>query len=436
MLSIPSKKTIILTVLFLLVTITTGYAANQTTSGTLSSQVGTDPNTGAANVSVPIEVPPGRNGMAPNLALTYNSNKRNGWIGVGWNIKTSFIQRNTKWGLDYSDDDYVADGNRELVARSDWGTDYYGHKTEGTFIKYYFNSTTGGWEATTKNGTKHYYGSTAASRQDNPNNSSEVFKWMIDKVEDTNGNYVTYTYIKDQGELYLEQIDYTGGNGRSPTNYVKLYYDNTRTDAYAMYTTNFSVTTAKRLITIKVVSNESIVRAYKLVYDADPQTPGSQYSISTDRSVLYSVQQYGTDTALDANGYVMSGSSLPFTCFEYQKGSTGEFTFSQSLPGASVATNSFISANKNIYTGDWNGDGKTDLLHIHPNADPQYSWVALSNGNGTFTFSQSLPGASVATNSYISANKNIYTGDWNGDGKTDLLHIHPNTDPQYSWVAL
>ncbi|MCP4373061.1 MAG: hypothetical protein GY797_33885, partial [Deltaproteobacteria bacterium] len=218
----PSKKTIILTVLFLLVTITTGYAANQTTSGTLSSQVGTDPNTGAANVSVPIEVPPGRNGMAPNLALTYNSNKRNGWIGVGWDIKTSFIQRNTKWGLDYSDDDYVADGNKELVQRGDW----YGHKIEGAFIKYYYNSATGGWEATTKNGTKHLYGTTSASRQDN---SSGVFKWMIDKVIDTNGNYITYTYSKDQGDIYLDKIDYTGGSGLSPTNYVKFYYDDTRT---------------------------------------------------------------------------------------------------------------------------------------------------------------------------------------------------------------
>ena len=116
----------------------------------------------------------------------------------------------------------------------------------------------------------------------------------------------------------------------------------------------------------------------------------------------------------------------------------GTFTFSQSLPGASVATNSYMdSANKTPLVGDWNGDGLTDMLHLHPQADPQYSWVALSNGDGTFTFSQSLPGASVATNSYMdSANKTPLVGDWNGDGLTDMLHLHPQADPQWSWVAL
>ena len=192
-LSISFKKSIIISFLLLFIVISTGYASHQNSGGILSSQVGTDPNTGAANVNVPIEVPPGRNGMAPNLALSYNSNKRNGWIGVGWDIKTSFIQRNIKWGLDYSENDYVADGNRELAARGDWGTDYYGHKTEGAFIKYFYNSSSGGWEATTKDGTKHYYGTTAASRQDDPTDTTHIFKWMIDKVEDTNGNYITYT---------------------------------------------------------------------------------------------------------------------------------------------------------------------------------------------------------------------------------------------------
>jgi hypothetical protein len=39
--------------------------------------------TGASTYRYPIEVPPGRAGLAPQIALTYNSQMRNGWLGVG-----------------------------------------------------------------------------------------------------------------------------------------------------------------------------------------------------------------------------------------------------------------------------------------------------------------------------------------------------------------
>ncbi|MCP4000288.1 MAG: hypothetical protein GY727_05185, partial [Gammaproteobacteria bacterium] len=420
---ISSKKSIILTVLFLFVALSTGYATNQTSSGVVSSQVGTDPNTGAANVSVPIETPPGRNGMAPNLALSYNSNKRNGWIGIGWDIKTSFIQRNTKWGLDYSDDDYVADGNRELAARGDWGTDYYGHKTEGSFIKYFYNSTTGGWEATTKNGTRHYYGTTAASRQVNANDSSEVFKWMIDKVEDTNGNYVTYKYTKDQGEIYLEKIDYTGGSGLSPSNYVKFYYDETRTDAPVMYTTNFPITTAKRLMTIEVVSDANIVSAYSLDYTT---------SGSTSQSILSSIQQFGIDATLDGIGMVTGGTALPAIVPEYFTESNGTFA---PFMGTTHATSGYGSY-WNFAFADVNGDGKTDAIAQYigkSGGNGTRLDVALSNGDGTFA---SFVGTTHATSGYGSYWKFAFA-DVNGDGMADAIaHYIGSTSGTRLKVAL
>jgi hypothetical protein len=66
---------------------------------------------GAAMIRIPIVVPPGRNGMQPNLSLVYNSNQRNGWIGVGWSLDMGSIQRSTKKGLDYNGTDFVASLN-------------------------------------------------------------------------------------------------------------------------------------------------------------------------------------------------------------------------------------------------------------------------------------------------------------------------------------
>ena len=125
--------------------------------------------TGTATTKIPIIVPIGRGGIAPNLALIYNSSKKNGWIGVGWDLDMGAIQRSTKFGLDYSEDDFVVLANgasTELVARTnDWGTNYYGAKIESAFTKYYKNGyDTYGWEVTTKDGTKYFYGTNADSK--------------------------------------------------------------------------------------------------------------------------------------------------------------------------------------------------------------------------------------------------------------------------------
>ena len=72
----------------------------------------------------------------------------------------------------------------------------------------YLNATTGGWEVTTKDGTKYYYGTNADGRS-RQNSALGIFKWCLDKVLDTNGNYMTVTYQKDSGAIYPAQIDYT-----------------------------------------------------------------------------------------------------------------------------------------------------------------------------------------------------------------------------------
>lgn len=154
---------------------------------------------GSATTSIPIDVPPGRVGLQPNLSLDYSSNGSNGWIGMGWDIPIKAIQRSTKNGVDYTSDAYVAmqGSASELVPRPGWGQNVYGAKIEAEFTKYYDNGDDG-WLAISKGGTRFFYGQGAHSRQDDPEDSSRIFKWCLDKVVDTNGNYMTLTYEKDQ----------------------------------------------------------------------------------------------------------------------------------------------------------------------------------------------------------------------------------------------
>jgi len=90
----------------------------------LSPSINVSRFAGAATAAIPIEVPPGRKGMAPKLALTYSSQQGSGWIGMGWTIDLGAIQRSTKRGVSYAGNDYVAKINgssAELVPRADWG---------------------------------------------------------------------------------------------------------------------------------------------------------------------------------------------------------------------------------------------------------------------------------------------------------------------------
>src|SRR5581483_4615936 len=59
------------------------------------------PQSGTANVSIPIEVPPGRGGLTPELALTYDSGRVGdmhrmastaSWAGMGWDLSTGAVR--------------------------------------------------------------------------------------------------------------------------------------------------------------------------------------------------------------------------------------------------------------------------------------------------------------------------------------------------------
>jgi hypothetical protein len=396
--------------------------------------------TGSAVMNIPIAVPPGRGGIAPNLTLTYRNIQKNGWLGVGWDLDMGAIQRATKFGVSYPVNlpgtDFVAIFNgstSELVPRGDWGTNYFGAKIEGQFSKYYYNSSTGGWEVTSKNGTKYYYGSLSQSRQDS---AFGVFKWCLDKVQDTNGNYMNVYYAKDNGEIYLDRIEYTG-NSNAPvlpwTNYVKFHRDNgSRPDKPDMYVPNFRVQTGYRLKTIEVNANGSLARAYKLNYSTN--------EVTTIRSVLSTVQQYGSDAVLN-NGEITSGTSLTIFSGGYDTIGTGPGLVTPAYDPPALPN--IISSGYSYYnrpsdgsvlrTGDFNGDGKTDYMWIPFNGDGRWL-IAYGTATGFTIPDYNSPALPNTIGGYYNRHTDSFfniTGDFNGDGKTDYMWIPFNGDGRW-----
>jgi DNA/RNA endonuclease YhcR with UshA esterase domain len=99
-------------------------------------------------------------------------------------------------------------------------------------------------------------------------------------------------------------------------------------------------------------------------------------------------------------------------------------TFQAGIFSAQAATHTdWVSwPNPQIVTGDFDGNGRTDLAVINPGQGGIATY--LSNGNGTFTAEFS---AQVASHTDWDSlpNPQIVTGDFDGNGRTDLAVINP-----------
>ncbi|MBF0532863.1 MAG: hypothetical protein HQL23_07200, partial [Candidatus Omnitrophica bacterium] len=104
-----------------------------------------DSSSGAPVFSLPIDLPPGRKGMAPPLTLTYSPRAGNGLFGMGWQTAFPTIERSLKNGVPTytSADTFVSTlggGSQELVNVS--GNEYRA-KVQGDFTKYIFDGAIG-----------------------------------------------------------------------------------------------------------------------------------------------------------------------------------------------------------------------------------------------------------------------------------------------------
>src|SRR4029079_6511299 len=89
-------------------------------------------SSGAAHLHYPIEVPPGRNAIQPDISLSYSSDSvtANGWLGVRWDLALSSIEVDTRFGVPRYDDGgqseiYLLDGAR--LTRNPHGGGTFGH---------------------------------------------------------------------------------------------------------------------------------------------------------------------------------------------------------------------------------------------------------------------------------------------------------------------
>ncbi len=171
-------------------------------------------SSGSFSYSVPIDVPAGSAGIAPSLALTYDSRSYNtdSYIGIGWDMTIPYIKRLAKSGTDtmYDENNFTSSLSgelTELVKNNASQHGAYGVKNGYGRYQYKPNNT---WQVTRKSGLTYIYGQTDRERLSEPYEASRVKKWMLSEIRDQHDNSVVYHYEKDGGDIYPQAITWGG----------------------------------------------------------------------------------------------------------------------------------------------------------------------------------------------------------------------------------
>lgn len=310
---------LIVLILFVLV----GQCGFASEVGTISGNFLVDGN-GGANYSIPINVPPGTQGVEPALSLTYNSQKKNGLLGMGWSLGGLHVitrcsqtraQDGDKFnpGVEFNHNDrFCLDGQRLMVVSGVYGSDSSEYRTErDSWSRIFSYGDCGGgpcrFELKDKYGSTLHFGNRVDSRICFKA-FSQVMTWALDKVVDRNGNYYSIYYgsNKANGQYFPLEIQYTGNlnTAMAPNKKVIFSYED-RNDVMQFFRKGSEQNHTERLKSIKTIVDSQVVSHYQMEYD---------YGIRSRRSRIISIKVCDSmQVCLPATSFSYSDSKISFS---------------------------------------------------------------------------------------------------------------------------
>jgi YD repeat-containing protein len=385
----------------------------------------TDLYSGSFSHSYPIKVPPGLEGLQPDLKLTYNSHSatgKAGWVGAGWDLPIPYIQRDINYTRKATGDDtfdLFLGGKHDLVYVA--ANARYHTKIEEFYKIEAFNSdgspATGSddpnyWVVRMKDGTQYRFGYEDDARKKVQTSDTSFtrynWRWHLDQITDPNGNTIRYRYDESNsnnnvGAVYLRNIKYNNDQQREIE-----FIREPNPHAYLTIVQGSEHLLAERLRQIDVRVSGNLVRRYVLTYQAN--------GLETN-SLLSRITEYGSDGT----------SALPDTIFTYQEREDGfengrAWPYSWNIPIRE--TDDDGDTKKDVF--DVNGDGLPDRV-IHS----ENTWlVRLNTGTGFHSTESSwnIPSSTWAI-------RQVHTPDHNPErANTRSLPIDMNHDGYVDFV--
>jgi len=368
---------------------------------------------GSAGYSIPIEVPAGPNGMQPSVSLNYASSFADGLMGIGWNIGgMSSITRTNEtiyndgisdpvrggvFGTEIGDmtDKYSIDGKRMVtISGSTYGarTSVYGTEIE-EFSKIIGYGATGQgpqwFKVYSKSGLIYEYGNTSDSKLMGVGTC--ILTWKLNRISDRYNNSISFSYLTTDDELPIDKIEYTGNGSQFAQ---VLFNYKTRADVSYYVYGGKQFTRDILLDNVEVKNNGLTYKKYVLDYMKDTfaqlqkVTPYSSQNVALNPTVFAWTDQ--TEIFTQTPNYTSSDDEL-------------------------------------LYTGDFNGDGRDDLVTAPNKASYTTSdkWkLYLADASGNLS--------AVATQGDLNtAFEGFIANDFDGDGLTDLMMQEKHPDSTY-----
>jgi RHS repeat-associated protein len=396
-------------------TSTARLAVNPAPTGT-STEVGITEGqlsvslTGGATYNIPIAVPPGINGVVPQISLAYNSQGGNGMAGYGWNIAgVSAITRIPKTqfhdgavggvNLD-ANDRFALDGQRLIAKTGVYGASGTVYETEN-FSNLKITSVgvsplganygPASFKVEYPDGSVAEYGSTTDSRS--------VTTWSISYWQNPQGVRISYNYNYSNGTTNITSIRYGAVGVGTPINQINFVYG-TRARPEQAYVGGQSIANILILDQINVVGNGLGFRNYTLNYD----------STSLNYQRLTKITEYSGDVTKTYNPTVFSYETTPNEITN--KKITTDYSY-----GADLRYNATM-------TGDFNGDGSMDYV-LYPTTGTKNKFTYFKNLDGVST---SGVGAVINSGTFIDIFANSWlTNENKVSSKQGITTIHDAT---------
>ncbi|HYE71119.1 MAG TPA: FG-GAP-like repeat-containing protein [Aquabacterium sp.] len=427
---------------------------------------------GQAMSAVPLPVPPGIAQMAPSLALGYTDGAEQSLFGTGWTLQglslitrcpaTRAVDGAARNVTGEPLDKLCLDGQRLIITNEQGApaasqtndalglaSGYREYRTERdafSRIRAYgvasgdANNGPAYFRVWTKAGQEYEYGTNpgnaAANALVNAQGTTVPVVWAVSRIKDKAGNYIDFKYNQIDSvwgsgiaaggatghEWGIAEIQYTGNGANKPANKVTFEYESRpstaapghdRAEAYQFQTKNVSTYRIKTVRTYVNSPNPEVlgpaagavaVSTFKISYERSARTGRSRVSAVAQCS--------GTSEAV----------CMPAHRFTYGDSSAPSFSANATFAAGPLRTEKLTDSTNayGILTGDFNGDGRTDIIRWSNNPAENKAWG--STGGGGF----GLATAFNITTDNLGKSDGCFTSlvaDFNGDGLSDILRV-------------